>query len=454
MRWLKANWAGVTVALLLVIGAWMRATTYGNLHLSIGMPDTPGYVTSAAAPLISRDMLSGRRSFTSNLLYQLATDETCPEPRLSKPGLGLESERALQACFGNIALTQNILSILGWSALAWVIARRMRHPLYKILAALVIVTFGFTPQLAEWDSVLSSEALSLSLFPLMLALLTELVFRIGEGRADASLRTIGLVAAWMVVLFLWISVRDVQSYSIVAILGVTVPLLLFKSVRRVKFIIPVLVLLAALFVIGSSALHRSTRWQASIQNTIIANILPYPARVEFFQSKGMPDPAAAEEFAAWFNQRGDRTYALFLATHPGYVFTTVIENWEAFATDSFQPYFQPTDIEHRDTLLLLGSLVHPETIAVYLIDLLLLLAVGISALKQRNGNAWSWAWLAVWMFLFGTASLLISYFGDVNGARRHIFPSVELFRLYLWIFLFGVMDGGNESAGQRVVNPA
>ena len=44
------------------------------------------------------------------------------------------------------------------------------------------------------------------------------------------------------------------------------------------------------------------------------------------------------------------------------------------------------------------------------------------------------------MYGIAAATLLISYFGDTAGLRRHIMPSVELVRLHFWVFLVPFLD--------------
>lgn len=439
-KWIGQNWAGLVVLGMIALGAWGRLSLYRNLRLSIGTGDTPSYIASSRAPLFSREMFAGRRLFTTNLLYKLANSETCEPPLVVQPRSGAGERLAVNECFGRITLTQHLLSVLGWSVLAWTFARRLRQPLFKILAAFIILAFGFTPQIAEWDAVLSSESLSFSLFPLVLALTMELAFHVAEGRAHASFQTFGLAAAAVIALLLWMFVRDAHQYVLLALFCATSPLLFFSSLRRLKFVLPILLSLVVLFLVVSNAAHHSTRWQPSVYNTIAVVILPFPERAAFLAERGMPDPASTEEFDAWFNEHGDRAYGSFLLAHPGYVFATLFQNWDAFATDAFQPYYFPNNVRLRNVWTRLGDLVHPATMAVYLIDLLLLASIVVSAFRRRDGESWTWAWLAVWFILYAAVSTLLSFFGDINGSRRHIIPSVESFRLYLWIFLFVNLD--------------
>ncbi len=168
----------LTVALILAIGIWFRISQYGDLRLSVGMPDTHTFVESANNSLLSFNDFSSRRLFTTNLLYRLSLGKECPPPIVSIPFEGNEIDRSITECFSNIALIQNLLSLIGWSVLALTTARWIKSPIYKILSITTILSFGFSPQIAEWDSILSSEALSISLLVITLALLLEIAFRI------------------------------------------------------------------------------------------------------------------------------------------------------------------------------------------------------------------------------------------------------------------------------------
>jgi len=60
---------------------------------------------------------------------------------------------------------------------------------------------------------------------------------------------------------------------------------------------------------------------------------------------------------------------------------------------------------------------------------------------KRTPTLTAWAWMALWVYGIAAATLFISYFGDTAGLRRHIMPSVEIFRLHLWVFLMPFLDG-------------
>jgi len=62
------------------------------------------------------------------------------------------------------------------------------------------------------------------------------------------------------------------------------------------------------------------------------------------------------------------------------------------------------------------------------------------AIQFRTPRLSAWAWLAFLVYGIAAATLFISYFGDTAGLRRHIMPSVEMLRLYLWVFLLPFFD--------------
>jgi hypothetical protein len=431
------KYAQLLILLLIAAGAWMRATAYGSLYLSMGMLDTDSYVAASASANSPGTFFMGRRLPSMNLFYKFVEGGmACQLTSSSRPDEGVEGVRTIQPCFNTIVLMQNILSIFGWCLFAWAVSRRLRSLPAKMLAVFLILLFGFTPQIAEWDSILSSESPSGALFPIMLTLLMEVVFRIsekGENQSDKKINI--LIAGWMLVFVIWLFIRDVHVYAVPVTLILTAPLLLVKDVRKLKGIAVVLVVLVILFVAANYASKSSPRWQSSLEHVLDYYIFPYPARVEFFAQHGMPKDRESAEYKTWFNDQGVKTYGLFLISHSGFVVTSMLDTSSYFKSDFIQPHFKSPEIPYRGTLLTIGEIFHPETNAVYVIDLILLFSLCAAAFKRRDKESIAWAWIASWILLYSAISLFISFFGDIDGTRRHIYPSVEQFRLFLWIFL-------------------
>ena len=120
--------------------------------------------------------------------------------------------------------------------------------------------------------------------------------------------------------------------------------------------------------------------------------------------------------------------------------TTLWEYMDELNSDSVQPYFFAPEVKNRSTLLIIGEMFHPQTSAVYLLSLLLLLALVVNASQFRTPSLLAWGWLAVWVFAIAAVTLLLSFFGDTWGIRRHIMPSVEMFRLFIWVFMMPFLD--------------
>ena len=86
---------------------------------------------------------------------------------------------------------------------------------------------------------------------------------------------------------------------------------------------------------------------------------------------------------------------------------------------------------------------------VYLLDILLFIGLCLRAAARPDPSTYAWTWLFAW-FLFGsTIVLLASFFGDANAFRRHLYPSVESFRLLMWLLVIvyadGFLDGGRST---------
>lgn len=448
MNFIKRYFVNLIILLILVIGSYFRLTWYGDLRLSVANAETDSYMSSAQNPVFSWKIFAGQRLFTTNLIYKLANDPiACPIISYGKPGIGEEVNRKIQQCFDKIALIQNCLAIAGWCFLGWVVASKLKNPLLKMFTATAIMLFGFTPQIAEWDSVLSPESLSLSLFAITLGIAFELGFRMGTAEAPFSTRMEKTLTVILLVIFLlWVFVRDVHLYAIPITLTMLAPLFFLKKFRGTKILPIIFAVLSFFFIVGFLSARdslRATRYP--IMNSLDFYIWPHPARVEFFKEYGMPekdnpDYKLAPLYQAWADKHATKAYAIFLATHPGFVITTLWENMDLLVDDYAQPYFLTDEVKNRRFMLTIGEMVNPESGSVYILTLLATLALLMQIPVHRTSLLTTWAWLAIWVYGIAMVTLFISYFGDTAGLRRHIMPSVELVRLHFWVFLAPFLD--------------
>jgi hypothetical protein len=460
MQWIRGHSMTVVTVGLLLVGSLVRWQAYGDLRLSVGNAETQSYIESSRAPLFSWDSFAGTRLLTTNLIYKLANDPArCPLTALSNPAEGDEVSPTFQTCLDSIAVLQGLLSIFGWCYLGWTAARWMRHPATRIGVLLLVMAFAFTPQIAEWDSILSPESLSMSLFAISLALLMEMAFRGVVRKEAAGARTgLALLVAWVAAFSLWVFVRDVHLYAILTTLAWLAALFLLGGRHAGRRVLPaVIVFLAGIFILGSISAresHRATRYP--LIHAVETYVLPFPSRLDYFKRLGMPDPTSPG-YLAWMDDNATGTYASFLMSHPGFVVTTLWENRQHFGVSFLQQYYSRVGSRNEDILLGVGEIMHPETDAVYLIVLLLFGALCITSLRTSDAGVHAWTLVAAWVAPATLVILMASFFGDAEAYRRHMFASVETFRLMLWLLILAVMDvmlAMTETRGTASKRPA
>jgi hypothetical protein len=429
---------------ILVLGVIARLLLYGDPRLAIATLDTKSYIDSSRASLLSWDAFRGRRLFTTNMVYKLiSSNSNCgqiPISMVSVPAVGAKAGHEIHPCFETITVLQTFLSIASWLWLIFVVSRHLKAPLAKLLAAWVLVLFAFTPQIAEWDSILTSESLSLSLFVLSLGFLIEITFCL----ADESIKKDGTVNSlyilWFIFFALWLFVRDTNLIAIPVTLMFLVPIFLSKRFRTKPFILAPAILLIVLFAIGLLSSRQSPRWPPSIQETLQDWIFPFPARVQFLTEHfSMPAPDSAN-YQSWFNSRAPTAYSMFLLSHPGFIVTTLKDNWLVLHLSYMQPYYKLTKTNIDLVLLQVGEIVHPGSVAFYFADTIVMVLLWALVLSGRWRDRLAWMWALTWLYLTAGITLSLSFFGDSEGVMRHIFPSLVMFRLFLWVSLIVVID--------------
>lgn len=437
----NAVFIGVAFLLIAIAALTFRIAVYGDPRLSIGTPDTPSYIDSSRPPLLSWGSFVARRLFTTNVLYKLVSaNRRCGRVIVSNPAIGREGTRTIRRCLRNVALLQSLLSIASWLGLALVIARHLRGAFTKLLGASLILFFGFTPQIAEWDSVLSSESLSLSLFFLSLALLIEIVFALRDENGTKTRYFKWIFGVWLLVFALWLFVRDANLYAIPVTVLLSMPAFFIKGFTGRRLALISVLVLIGLFILGLVSSRQSPRWPPSIKNSLETFVYPFPGRVQFLQqNSGMP-ALGTPAFESWFNAKAPTAFSMFLLTHPGFIVQTMVDNWTIFSLSYTQPYYKLTPTNTPSLSVQLGEWLHAGSGVFYLIDTIVMVAVLIAALSRRTSAATPWAWILSWLYLTAAITLFISFFGDTNGIMRHVFPSLEAFRLLMWLSLLILLD--------------
>lgn len=432
-----------------------RIRCYGPMNDSVAAHDTESYFTAAEASFPSLEFFEQMRSATVPLFYRIINPTLEHELTLiSEPYFQTEPELAIQPGTERIIRAQTILSIVCWALFVLSICSSLKHWLPKAAAALILCAFAFVPQVADWDSILLSESLSFSLFALMLALLLKIIPNGKPKRiSDWFWCVLFLISA-----ALWVFTRDTNSYFLLltAIL-LTLTGILWWVVRG-QMTIPLLItsfLLIGLFIFQQKTFNMSERWMLPFLNNMTTNVFPYPERVEYFESEGMPVDAELlkqtgsaeyneiyeqELFMKWARRFGLETYQKFLLTNPFWTVLQVTNNLDVFFEENIQPFFYGQEDEKPRWAESVGNLLHPLSAGVILIDLLLFCTLTGLAIHGGNDETKRWLVFCGILFIGGGVMMAFSYLGEVRSIWRHVLSGVLSLRLGLWVMLIAIWD--------------
>lgn len=420
---------------IIIIASILRIWLYGDPNLSIASNDTQSYVDSSHTPIFSGEIMSGRRLLTTNIIYKFF--EPKEGYRIIANGSVGTTRRVFQPGFNNIVILQLIMSIVGWGFLAFTISEFIKNPFMKILSAVTIVVFAYTPQIADWDSILMSESFTFSLFALQLAILIKLAFLIYK---DPNSKMSTYITVWAFIYFLWTFLRDTNLFASLVTIGMIVLLLFSIRYRKNKHLFGILAFVTVISILGLSTSSNSTRSLVQIANIYSNDLLPSPSRVIILKELGMPAPDSAD-YQAWFQENSTRTLIKFMLIHPGYPVTKIMKDFPEAFTEIKQTYFKtPERAQTRESLMVLGDALHPENTTPFLLDLFLLLGLILLVVKNNNKTSRPWAWLGIWLFMTATITLIPTVLGDTWALNRHALFSTTIYRLLMWVFTIIIMD--------------
>jgi hypothetical protein len=465
MKWFRRtidHWDTMLLVVIILAMVTLRITCYGNLTNSVAMNDTDTYIETASYSVITWQFWTAVRPPSVPLLYKIFQPaDGFQLVNISTSALANhKKELAPQPGFEGIVLSQLFLSILGWSSLSWAVFRRLRSRPVRLAAALIVLLFAFTPQIADWDAILSSESLSFSLFALFLALSFELVTQVIKSNLRFSRWTALLAAAWLVILTFWVFTRDSNVYAVPVIILVLLAgiFLAFKRKQKKPFIQLSIVSLFLVILIGFQNITNniSLRWEKPFIANLIGNVLPYETRVNFFVKHGMPashqlfeaiqngvrhdDYRQFPEFMTWMKKGGYSTYSLFLLDTPLWASLVILDDLDGLLVTNLQSYFSTSPTTRPGFFEAIGNLFHPLSTVVILVDFLLTAAIVFTALRNPSSNLSAWAIIFVCLLLAETILLFVSYHGDYYSKNRHVLASLVPFRLSFWLLLAAITD--------------
>ena len=427
-----------------------RTVFYGRMDDSVTVQDTGSYFETAekAAPTLT--FFEQQRSITFPLLIRLSNPSGEYElTQMAEPYFETEPRLAVQPGTEAIVRNQTIISIFCWIGCALLIVSSLDGWFAKALAAFLVLSFGFVPQIADWDSILSSESLSFSLFALLVGLLIKVLPNGKEDNFGTWAAGIGLV----IVNFLWIFTRDTNAYFVLveAVLLIIAAIIYWtrRSGQRISSLICGF-LLAGLFIFHQGTFRESERWLIPLLNNLVVNVFPYEDRVAFFAENNMPadeetlsltgsaeynEITENEKLLHWARRFGMQTYQKWLLSMPLWSVLQVYENLDSFFEENRQPFFYGSKEQRPHWAEKPGNLMHPLSAAVIVIDLLLIIFLGTKMVRSGNSSDIPLFWLLLIMFLGGGLMMSLAYLGEVRSIWRHVLGGVAALRLTMWLGL-------------------
>lgn len=469
---MKKNHVEILVFVLLVfLILGIRFNYYESLDRSVSGHDTERYTVSLDTPNFWRDLFTSNRQTTTTLVYKLLESQGGYKvTNLSSPGDFVQPPLVVQPGFDRITAFQSWLAIAAWISLALVVFRNLQNPAFKFLGAFLVLLFGFSPQVAEWDYVMLSEPISLSLFALLLAISIELAVRVSrEGKSLLPL-THGLMVGWFFVVAAWVFTRDSNAYLLPVLLATILGLFAWKLIREklpLRTVAIAGVLMLIWFLAASNALQRSGRWENPFFNNLLVHILPNPQYTAFFHDRGMPltyevralegSPLTQLAFfqidylVDWVRENGTLTYTEFILTHPGWALETIWNNTEAAFGESTQPFFTRNPDITPDGLFYLGRLLHPVHSSVGAIAAIQIAVFAILAFRGQTAAPKAIAGLFIVFFIGECVMYAVSILGDASSIVRHTMGAVMPMRLSLWLLPPFILDAAflREEAPQK-----
>lgn len=434
--------------IFVLIFIYGRIVSYGLMNDSVSVQDTESYFTAAEKSPFSLDFFQQSRSATYPLLIRLSNPTLEHElTQLSEPYFGTEARLAVQPGTESLVRNQTIISIVCWVCCSVLVASSLKGIFPKALAAFLILGCGFVPQIADWDSILSSESISISLFVLLLGLLIKVI---PDGRDDNLWAWLSALAL-IIVNFFWIFSRDTNAYFVaVEALMLVLTGILFWIRRKGQRISAILCgfFLAGIFFFHQGTFRESDRWVVPLVNNMTANVFPYEERVAFFENNGMPvedglldttgsaeynDLLENEKFMHWVRRFGLSAYQKFLFSMPLWSVMQVYDNLDSFFEENRQPFFYGSKEQRPHWAEKLGNLLLPRSASIILIDLLFLILLAVKTFRTDEPADVRFFWGLLVLFLGGGLLMSLSYLGEVRSIWRHVLGGVTALRLMVWL---------------------
>ena len=374
----------------------------------VGPPDTQGYLEVASHPIFSIEFLAGGRPWTVPLLWKLLPDADTWRSK-----------------------AQFLISAGSWSVLAAAVGQCVRGGRFRYVAFGAVLLFSMSTSVIQWDTIMLSESISISLTALVLAAWLELV-RAPRPRAIAALLAVSL---------LWVFTRD--SNGVLALLLVPVALAGVVWPGPLGRIWPAVLASGLLAIFAASLLATGTgaaqvrREERPILHVIGGRVLVNPSERSFFRAHGMPAPTPyavaqrkalagiaagqlpsdprTDAFIEWSRKHGRSVLAQYLLRHPLRTIKAALINRRRLFGGVTEGYRSP---DHRKIVPEpIASVIYPPDFQSVFFWLVIGLGFALAVARAR-GPSRMWA-VPLVMLVLQFPHALVVYHADTLEIPRH-----------------------------------
>jgi hypothetical protein len=356
-----------------------------------------------------------------------------------------------------ITYFQTALSFLAIGCIAFSLAYVIRQKWLRPVAVLVVFGLGMSADVAQWNKMLLSESLSTSLFFGLVAGVILLARWSDESESAQGLMVAALTTVIVMGIALYAFTRDVNSYFLLALDVLTLPVVVIAAVRRKRWwwayaVIVGIMLLAAV----GSAVSRRSRWSYPFINLIYDRVLPDKAAIDFFvrydfpieviesiQPKSRNDLQVAykgdqgELLRVWFEQSARQVHIKFLLSQPLETLSTPLADLPTLLSPDVSWYRVRLHPE-PPWLPLASAVFYPKSS--FILGLWFIAVMGATAALTHKGRGRA-VWAVPLLVLTTLYPLfLVIWHGDSAALERHSFPVGLGLRLSLWLLTFFILD--------------
>lgn len=418
-----------------------------NLDAARYFNDTPSYIETGSYSLLDGNFWVGYRPFTLPLFYKMV-------------GYTLQNYTD-QGEMEQVARIQLVISIITWTLLAISTSFLMKKWILRFLSFTVMTMIGASLYVTMWDRLMLSESLSMSLFVLLLALLIFLgrIWRINQA-LSVWFRIVLLIFA-IVIAALYSFTRDTNAYFLLSLGGIMVLGLLFRSIRKHKYLVYYVVIIISfisIFGIQNTIINKTSVHVLPLRDVFIYRFFPDKEKLAYLMENGMPydqryssyiqlnlrqvtdqllvdDPAGL--FSNWIKNHGKKVLFAYMLSHPDYTFIAPLADLQPLVNGSVSEYrkiLTPTPLR----LSFLTAIFYSKF---SILPIIYILFFGILIfLAFKNQPSRFIAILILTLFITAVPTLLLVWSSDPNDIPRHALQAALQLRLASWLCILLLIE--------------